>query len=244
METDTLNKTWTFILLGTLLYIASCTKDKGLIPAEYEPNHQGVFSLIETYTLVAGTQSLTARSATARFATINNTSKYPYADATVNSVYLNNKNLPLYSPYSELYMYSDNIGAMPIPPATWKVEGNTHVPSINETVHDSFPKFLSYNSLPDSISKSATSTLTINVLHADSFSVVISDGVNIYGPLWGAKVPATTSLVTVSSPTFLALSNSATLSVTNTKTTTRNLSKMNFYFKTQTRFQKTIKIVP
>lgn len=163
----------------------------------------------------------------------------------IGSAFLNSQPLNLvYSYWTECF-YSDTIPQNNTTSFVWSISGSDDYPMFTETVNDSFPKFTTYASMPDSISKSNTTTLPLGFTNANSATIYIEtkdvrDRTDPSGISFQSNITNTTPSMTLTYDPYNTGASSYSLVVNCYKTYTKTIEGKTVSFSLSSVYKKKI----
>jgi hypothetical protein len=146
--------------------------------------------------------------------------------------------------FSSFY-YVDTTYTLTFPPANWQVGGLGTIPSFTYANTTVVPTYTAYTSLPDTVHKSQSLSISITgVSGADQVTVGLDDGSNLYGhSVVQMLAPGTTTVsFPASSLSSLNITSGATLSIECQKNNVQNVSGLPMNFESIYELNKTVSI--
>ncbi|MBL7896509.1 MAG: hypothetical protein JNK50_14530 [Bacteroidia bacterium] len=219
------NKYFSFFLFFILAIFSFCKKKEPEPMLKCTTEYDTWFSITQSYLVTNNMAIPNGRSPFIDLSKWSTCSKAPSC-VNVNSIWVNGTKLFTYCNWYTL-SYGDTLNQFQHPPFIWQINGTSDFPSFTKAIYDSIPQFYKYNLLPDTISKSGTTSIQLGGKNADEAIIFIkSNSTNAYFGI----ISADSSLYTVNTPTVLVANANATLSVTYRKyrDTTVNFKLMKF----------------
>lgn len=226
--------------------ITSCKKDTAII-SEQTVSDNNIYttslSIQQNYKVLGNSLISSGRIAQGIFVYATPYSTYYTYLTNIDSLYLNNilinKKNWYWQPY---YYYWDTITQNSGPPFKWKIKGSSQFPSFTENISDSVPRFSKHSLLPDSILLNGSTTIQLEGFNANQLSITLNDG--IHSGMWGYNTSPTTSLVSINTPTFLSITNNATLSIRYSNEFSKYVEGKKIDYLISCVYDKTVRIVP
>jgi hypothetical protein len=199
-------------------------------------------NIAQSYSINGSTLSLNSRSATATFYKVETDNPRTFSiPVNIDTVIFNNKVLKTaIVPY--MTSFTDTFQVV-YPPFTWNIKGSSEFPSFKDTIMDSIPQFTKYNLVPDSVSRTGSTTILLGGTNADSVYITISDGITS-GEAWGQILPASVTSTIASNPNWLQVSSSGKFVIQYYKHYFKMVSGKRIDYTVSSTYRKTIKIVP
>jgi hypothetical protein len=227
-------------LIGCVLLISFCKKKKqDSTSTSPGYSYSGSYSLYQYYQVSNNQAVKTKRVPYVLVSKKENNQSEPIE---IGSVYLNNIKLNITSDASSTKTNGDTISRNISPPFTWKVNGSREYPSFTEMYNDSLPRFFKYNVLPDSISRSGNAVIQLGGLHENGITVTIMSSTT--GSGWQGSEAGGATTIAVNSPTMLATTSNATLTVSYFNTYVKTIEGKDIRFTYASNYDKIVKIIP
>lgn len=224
-----------------ILSLSSCIKPKSESPEPAELLYTSFFEIGQYYFIDNNEQLIYKGMMPSVYLSKCWSDEKKSINVNLDSVSFNSYALAVTYSVNYTICESDTIPQTASLPLTWKVVGSSEFPSFTEIINDSLPRVVSYQTLPDSISRSNCS-ITVTGANATDVEVMIVGATD--NLCWVHYLPFNSSTVTVYPSSNIPVTDLASLIINVKRWHRVTIEGKQIEFKSLTSYRKTLKIKP